>query len=100
MTPPLSPPCLSDLVLDRIAAGELGRARPWKQAPSRPSPEASSSMSPLDEYLLAVFDEKPVTVAQVERAVAALRAQGTLDLGTLQHLDLPGRHHWIHIRKR
>ena len=55
---------------------------------------------PNDEFILAVFHSKPVAVADVERALAALHADPPLDLATLQRLRLPGRHHWIVLRRQ
>ena len=56
--------------------------------------------SPNDEFFLAVFHSSPVAVADVERALSALRASPPFDLATLRRMSLPGRHHWIVIRRQ
>lgn len=55
------------------------------------------------EYIGAIFSPEPLSLstvaAQVQDALAATSADGTLDLATLRALPLDGAVHWIELQK-
>jgi hypothetical protein len=53
-----------------------------------------------DEFVLALFHSKPVALADVRQALAALPASPPFNLAELQGMKLPGRLHWIVLHKK
>jgi hypothetical protein len=55
--------------------------------------------SPGDEYLAAIFADRPFDLEGVRRAVAEARAEYGSSFEAVQRAALPGSVHWIHLPK-